>query len=92
MDLEPINGCVLVRLTEAYSYVHTPDKKYDTKTSGILIKVAYGMKGTEIGKLIGKKVYFESYKDDTVKEENGEKYALIKETEIKGYENAEPSA
>lgn len=88
MDLTPINGCVLVRLTEAYSYVHTPDKKYDTKTSGILIKIDRELDPNPYTKLVGKKVYFESYKDDTVKEENGEKYALIKATELKGYENA----
>lgn len=94
MDLEPINGCVLVKLTESYAMIDIPDKKYDTKTSGILLKAAkhVTLDGFPITDLIGKKVYFESYKDDTVKQEDGEKYALIKATELKGYENAEPSA
>lgn len=92
MDLTPINGCVLVRLTEVYSHVTVPDKKYDTKTSGILIKVAEDGVPTTYRDLVGKKVFFESYKDDTAKEFNGEKYALIKADELKGYENAKPSA
>ena len=90
MDLTPINGCVLVRLTEVYEHVTTPDKKYDTKTSGILLKVADDVKGLD--HLMNKKVFFESYKDDTSKEDKGQKYALIKATELKGYEDAEPSA
>lgn len=90
MDLTPINGCVLVRLTEVYAYVDVPDKKYDTKTSGILLKVADDVK--EYDKYIDKKVFFESYKDDTAKEEGGQKYALIKAEELKGYEDAQPSA
>lgn len=90
MDLTPINGCVLVRLTEVYEYVTTPDKKYDTKTSGILIKIAKDVKGYD--HLIGKKVFFESYKDDTSKEDDGQKYALLKAEDLKGYEDAKPSA
>lgn len=90
MDLTPINGCVLVQLTEAYEFVTTPDKKYDTKTSGILIKVANDVEGYD--HLVGKKVFFESYKDDTSKEDNGQKYALVYAKELKGYEDAEPSA
>lgn len=90
MDLTPINGCVLVQLTEVYAHVSVPDKKYDTKTSGILLKVA--VDAADYKEYIGKKVFFESYKDDTAKEDDGKKYALLKAEDLKGFEDAPTDA
>lgn len=81
MDVTPINGCVLIKLTSSYEFVATPDKKYDTKTSGIVIN-------SEDDTIIGKKVYFEEYKDGTTIDFEGEKYALIKFEDIRGVGNA----
>lgn len=87
MDITPINGCILVKLTNSYEYVATPDKKYDTKTSGIVVDY-----DDEIGAVpndfVGKKVYFEEYKDGTQFEHDGDKYALIKFEDVRGYTNA----
>ena len=101
MDVTPINGCVLIKLTSSYEFVATPDKKYDTKTSGIVIateKEEYRewsdtysseLVTTDTHKgIIGKKVYFEEYKDGTTIDFDGEKYALIKFEDIRGVSNA----
>jgi co-chaperonin GroES (HSP10) len=86
MEVTPINGCILVELTDNYQYVATPDKKYDTKTSGIVIDVDQEL--TTFPDIKGKKVYFEEYKDGTTIEEEGKKYALIKFDDIRGFRNA----
>lgn len=86
MNITPINGCVLVKLTNSYEYVAAPDKKYDTKTSGVVIAVDSDLDGVE--GIAGSKVYFEEYKDGTTIEEDGEKYALIKFEDIRGVKNA----
>ena len=86
MDITPINGCILVKLTNSYEYVATPDKKYDTKTSGIVMVADYEL-ATKAA-LVGKKVYFEEYKDGTQFEHDGDKYALIKYEDVRGYANA----
>lgn len=39
MDLVPINGCVLVELTGDMDFIETPDKQYETHTSGVVIRV-----------------------------------------------------
>lgn len=95
MEITPINGCVLVKLTSAYEHVITPDKKYDTKTSGIVVAPSEEVIGTKQGvpwtqksSLLGKKVFFEEYKDGTTVDIDGEKHAFIKLEDIRGYQNA----
>lgn len=97
MDITPINGCILVKLTNSYEYVAAPDKKYDTKTSGIVVGGDwYSITGNDdvdhvhaiTDKYIGKKVYFEEYKDGTQFEQDGDKYALIKFEDVRGLQNA----
>lgn len=84
MQLVPINGCVLLRLTEStYEDIAVPDKKYDTKTSGIVVAVADDVHSPV--ELFSKKVFFESFKDDTAFEEDGQKFAFIKFEDLKGY-------
>ena len=85
--LVPIGGCVLVELTESFKYVATPEKQYSTKTSGIVLSVAE--KEKEEQHLIGKKVYFEEYKDGTQIEKDDKTYAFIKLDDIRGYEDVE---
>lgn len=92
--LVPIGGCVLVELTESFKYVATPEKQYSTKTSGIVIDVDNNISPKMAGKttssyLIGKKVYFEEYKDGTQIEKDDKTYAFIKLDDIRGYEDVE---
>jgi co-chaperonin GroES (HSP10) len=80
-NLHPINGCVLVELTESFQFVATPDKQYSTKTSGIVKAVS----NEESEILLEKKVYFEEYKDGTQIEIDDKTFAFIKNEDIRGY-------
>lgn len=82
INLVPMNGYVLVELTEEWEGVYTPDKKYDTKTSGNVIKVA---EDNGFDHLMGKKVYFEGFKDDSQVKEDDKVYAFIDTKDIRGY-------
>jgi co-chaperonin GroES (HSP10) len=86
MEVMPINGCILVKLTDNYQFVATPDKKYDTKTSGIVVAIDAEL--ASFPDIRGKKVYFEEYKDGTTIEEDGDKYSLIKFDDVRGFRNA----
>jgi len=77
----PLNGCVLVELTENYQYVVTPDKQYATKTTGIVKKVS-----DEHNYLLDCKVYFDEYKDGTQFKVDNTAYAFIKYEDIRGYD------
>ena len=81
-DLIPINNCVVVALTNEYDNVTVPGKKYDTKTSGIVVTVS-DPKTQE--KLINHKVYFDAYDDNVQQEEDGQKYAFVAFDKIRGY-------
>jgi co-chaperonin GroES (HSP10) len=81
MKLEPYEGSVLVELVEQYAGITLPDKKYDTKVSGIAVKSADPQ-------LNGKRVFFEEYKDGVRVTEGAKTYAFIKLKDIRGYENA----
>ena len=79
---KPINGCVLVELTESLEYVDIPDKQYSTRTSGIVVAESedYG--------LVGKRVHFKDFEDGVQVEYDDKKYAFIKHEEIRGYVEA----
>jgi co-chaperonin GroES (HSP10) len=84
MDIIPLNGCLLVKLTGAYEFVASPDKKYDTKTSGIVVAA------DDIADiaLLNHKVFFEEYKDGTIVDIDGVKHAFIKREDVRGYQHA----
>lgn len=82
INLVPMNGYVLVELTEEWEGVYTPDKKYDTKTSGNVI-----ITDSDNDYLKGKKVYFEGFKDDSQVKENDKVYAFIDINDIRGYKS-----
>lgn len=82
-SIKPLNESVLVELTDALEYVDTPDKQFSTKTSGMVRSVAEEKHNF----LLGKKVYFEDYKDGVQVELNGKKHAFIKYSEIRGYDD-----
>lgn len=81
-QLTPMEGCLLVELSGQYGYVETPDKKYDSKTSGVVIRA--NVKDGE--QWPGRIVYFEAYKDDVQINRDGTLYAFIKLEEVRGYE------
>lgn len=80
--LKPINGCALVELSETYANVATPEKQFATKTSGQVIKVSE--KEIDNQYLVGKRVWFEEYKDGVQVNIDGKDYAFIKLEDIRG--------
>jgi len=81
INLIPMNGHVLVKLIEEWEGVYTPDKKYDTKTSGLVVNVAKNA----TDELLNKKIYFEGFKDDAQVKDGDTTYAFIKIEDIRGY-------
>lgn len=79
----PINDCVLVELTE--DYIATPDKAYDTKTSGMVRSVC----NEDHEYLLRHRVFFDEFKDGTKVNYDGKTYAFIKYKEIRGYEQTD---
>jgi hypothetical protein len=86
----PINGSVLVELTDSLEYVQTPDRQFSTHTSGVIkavdedLKIIHHQSSDLINGLIGKTVYFQDFKDGT---RVGDNMALIDFEDIKGYED-----
>lgn len=80
-----MSGYVLVELTEEYEGVYTVEKKYDTKTSGLVIKVEDADEEYSLNYLMGKKVYFEGFKDDSKVIDGDQTYAFIDIKDIRGY-------
>lgn len=83
----PLGDNVLVSLRDVFKNITLPTKQFDSKVSGILEAVSEDVpKENKLWSLIGKKVYFERYRDDTAKADNGDKYSIISIKDIKGYE------
>jgi co-chaperonin GroES (HSP10) len=75
----PINDCLLIELTE--DMIATPDKAYDTKTSGIVRVVC----NEDHEYLLNHRVFFDEFKDTRVGYDN-KTYTFIKYEDIRGYE------
>jgi co-chaperonin GroES (HSP10) len=76
-------GTALLKLSEG-GVIETPDEKYKQFSRGELIAIT-----TAEGKtLVGKEVYFESFKEIQV-EQDDEKYAFLDVNDIRGYNDVE---
>lgn len=91
LSLVPVNGCVLVKLENQYENFSTKEGRYDTRTNGIVVaipKLEYvsvlEIKATE---LLGKRVYFEEYKEGARIKKGNDLYCFIKLEDVRGYEN-----
>lgn len=86
-SLIPVNDCVLVKLDAAT----LKETKYSTRTSGVAISIPEEYTnlagGTKTQKLVGKRVYFEEYKEGARIKRDGELFCFIKIADIRGYEN-----
>jgi hypothetical protein len=82
----PDNDNILVELKSTYAHIATTEKKYDTKTRGVCLSVSNKIKD-EYKHLVGKVVYWESYKDDTQVEVDGKQVAFIKAEYVQGHED-----
>lgn len=86
-DLTPYGENVLVLLGEQYEHIALPDKKYDTKTSGVVVSAP-----EHANELVGCTAYFEAYKDDVRVEINGNTFAFINLKDIRGYLDEQPKS
>ena len=87
-ELIPINSCVLVELTGELTMIDLPDKQYATNTTGIVRAVA--LHEPDAVELMGKRIFFEGFKDVEVPPRDDEKkYAFVKLEDIRGYEQTE---
>lgn len=88
--IKPLGDNVLVSLRDVFADITLPSKQFDSKVSGILEAVSEDVpKDNKLWTLIGKKVYFERYRDDTAKADAKAKYSIISVKDIKGYETEE---
>lgn len=85
--LKPLPGHALVELREEYEHLATAEKKYDTRTSGILKKINVTPNFKEADFVINTRVFWEEYKDGKMIERDGKKYAFIKIEDLTGYED-----
>lgn len=93
LALIPLNDCVLVELEQARQNVATLEGKYDTRTQGILLKMPHIKENTtvynDLDFLVGKRVFFEEYKEGVRIKRDGKLLSFIKIEDIRGYENVE---
>lgn len=99
-----MSGFVLVELKDEFDGVYTPDTKYGSKNSGVVVKApeiqltkgtiykgmdTFPTQSTIYNNvyLVGKKVYFESFKDDSQVKEGDKTYAFIDIKDIRGYKS-----
>jgi hypothetical protein len=79
VSLTPLNGYVLVELGSKYKHISAPAKIYDAKSNGIVIK---GDK-----ELIGKRVYWQDYKEGSTLTEDNREYTFVKLEDLQGWSN-----
>lgn len=84
--LKPAHDCILVELKDQYKHIAITEKKYDTRTQGVCVAVGRDIDQPD---LIGKLVFFESYKDDAIVERDDKRFAFIKADYVLGMEDAD---
>lgn len=86
LGLHPVNDCVLVELKQSYDNVSIKEKKYDSRTEGIVVAIPKRM--TDLtAQLMGTRVHFEEFKEGARIKREGKVYSFIKIEDIRGYEN-----
>jgi co-chaperonin GroES (HSP10) len=91
-QLVPVGNNVLVQLSDRYKGVASIEKKFDSRTSGVIVSVSDGIEDWSYNtgelspeKMVGHKIYFEEYVDSARVEHEGMSYAFIAWDKIKGY-------
>lgn len=79
----PVEGNVLVRLLDDFGSIVTTEKKFDSKTKGVIVKVTDA--NADWFERIGKTAYWEEYKDNVRFKHDDEEYAFIAVEDIRGY-------
>jgi len=90
LALIPLNDCVLIKLENQYNNFGAKDGKYETRTNGIVIAsdhISMTYKGIVTTSIIGKRVFFDEYKEGARINRDGEQYCFIKYEDIRGFED-----
>lgn len=89
-DLTPLNGHLLVQLGTKYKHVAAATKAYEAKNNGVVIEVSVLLVSDEDGEpaILGKRVYWQDYKEGSALTVDGIEYAFVKYEDIQGYSNA----
>jgi co-chaperonin GroES (HSP10) len=85
-SLIPINGSVLVKLEK----VDIREGKYETRTNGIAVAsdhISMTYKGIATTSIVGKRVFFDEYKEGARIKRDGDQYCFIKFEDIRGFED-----
>jgi len=85
-SLIPVNDCVLIKLDR----VEVKEGKYQTRTNGIVVAIpAASFDGIKHmwEMFIGKRVYFEEYKEGARIKRDGQQFCFIKFEDIRGFED-----
>lgn len=86
-SLIPVRDCILVRLDKSA----IKEGKYDTRTEGIVVKVPeleyVKIDMIDVQKLLGKRVFFEEYKEGARIRRGSDFYCFIKLEDVRGYED-----
>lgn len=86
-NLVPINGCILIKLGQTHKNFNTTETKYQTRTEGTVAAIWDNENDREYQYLVGKKVYFEEYKEGArIKRDDG-MYCFINYSDLRGYED-----
>lgn len=89
--LHPLPGFVLVELPASkYKHVAAPTKAYEAKSSGVVIAV--GEEYDTDKALIGKRVFWQDFKEGSAIPMGDKSYAFVAVEELQGYADATPNA
>lgn len=106
IGLYPLKDCVLVELQQSRKNVSIKEGKYDSRTEGIVIRIpetkSTGTMTSTVSypttvpaitmkDLIGKRVFFEDFKEGSRIKRNDKIYSFIKIDDIRGYEDEQAS-
>lgn len=100
LGLIPLNDCVLVELEQKHRNVSTSESKYDSRTQGIVVGLPEWLTKNHdkleplnllVAQSIGKRVFWEDFKEGARIPRNGKLYSFIKIEDLRGYENVETS-
>ena len=84
--LIPMSDYILVRLGESYQNIKVPSKVYETKSNGIVEKVATDLLHSH-EHLVGRRVFWQEEVAGAPIDRDGVQYAFVHIDDLQGYEN-----
>jgi len=81
-SIKPLNGYSLVKLIDSFDGLASIDQNINRATQGILIEAT----GEDLKKLEGCMIFWEEFRAGEVIEHEGNKYSLVKNEDLRGYE------